>query len=99
MCILTIAFCLFAAANLDGMRDVTNQRLAVQQAVLAFPTPTDGDERMSLALVRPIIQPTLDPPSYTGLRGVRTFHIECDFLTLSALWIISYRRHKTTKKA
>lgn len=87
MSILTVAFCLFAAANLGGMQDVTIERLAAKQAVLAFPTPKDDDERISLAKVRPIIEPTLNPPSYTGLQGVRTFHIACDSLTILALWI------------
>jgi hypothetical protein len=91
MSIITAAFLLFTAANMSAMRDVTLQRIAVKDAISAYPTPKEGEEQASLPLIRPKLEPTLRKPS---VPDVLTFHVICDGLTVSALWIISYRRNK-----
>lgn len=98
MGILTVGFGLFAAANLDAMHDVTIQRLAAEEAIRKYPVPKDDEKRRALDSVRKTIEDSLTPPKYGGLKGVRTFHLTCDVLTLSALWTISYRRNKSAQK-
>ena len=41
--------------------------------------------------MRDTILPTLNPPPYDGLSGVRNFHIACDVLTVAALWAMELR--------
>ena len=91
--LVTVLYCFFAYKNLGGIRDVTYQRLAVHQTILSLPVEwLDASEKQ----LRPVIEPTLDPPAYPG---VRNFHVASDVLTVAAIWAMERRRVRAAKLA
>ena len=87
--LVTALYCCFAYKNLDAIHDVTVQRFAVLDAL----------KQLSSAGVTPsvnpsarILEPTLLPPAF---EGVRDFHILSDLLTIAALWAMELRRKRS----
>src|ERR1700685_3398680 len=58
MSVITVAFCLFAAGNLSGMRDVTLQRVALNAAIINYEPPPDTKASNVMEL-RKLLTPTL----------------------------------------
>ena len=91
--LVTVLYCFFAYKNLGAIKDVTDQRLAVHQAILSQPAELlDTTETK----VRPVIEPTLLPPEFPG---VRNFHVATDVLTVAAIWAMERRRVRAAKQA
>jgi hypothetical protein len=94
--LVTVLYVCFAYKNLGAIRDVTYERYALLDLLKAAPqldsaSPSAGAE---LVRVRDTILPTLNPPPYEGLGGVRNFHVACDVLTVAALWAMELRRRR-----
>ena len=83
--LVSILFSFFAFKNLDAIHDVTVQRFAVLDAIKKSP-PSNETASVSKA-----IEPTLNPPEFTG---VRNFHVTSDVLTILALWSMERRRRR-----
>jgi len=95
--LITVLYVSFAYKNCTAIRDVTFERYAVLAAIKEHPSPTatsEGD-RLSVARVRGLLEPTLRPPEYPG---VRNFHIACDVLTVAALWAMEWRRWRAARR-
>ena len=87
--IVSILFALFAYKNLDAMYDTTQQRFATLQAIKQF--DTSGATVPTAKRVRDLIEPTLNPATYSS---VRTTHVASDILTIAALWAMEFRRRR-----
>ena len=86
--LVTVLFTFFAYKNLDAIHDVTLQRFATLDAIKqASSSASDVPD----AKVRAVLEPTLNPPAYDG---VRTFHVASDLLTIITLWAMERRRAK-----
>jgi len=90
--IVSILFALFAYKNLDAMYDTTQQRFATLQAIKQF--DTSGATVPTAKPVRDLIEPTLNPATYSS---VRTTHVASDILTIAALWAMELRRRRMTE--
>ena len=91
--LVTVLYCFFAYKNLGAIKDVTDQRLAIHRAIVALPADRLDVKEIDL---RPVIEPTLLPPEYPG---VRNFHVASDVLTIAAIWAMERRRVKAAKTA
>lgn len=80
--LITVLYAFFAYKNLGAIHDVTVHRLAIRQAIQQ--STSDGT-------VKQLLEPTMTPPAY---EGVRNFHIASDLLTIAALWAMERRRTK-----
>jgi hypothetical protein len=87
--IVSLLFALFAYENLDAMYDTTRQRFATIEAIKQF--DSTGSNAGSLKQVRDLLEPTLTPATYSG---VRTTHVISDVLTIAALWAMEFRRRR-----
>ena len=86
--LVTVLFTFFAYKNLDAIHDVTLQRFATLDAIKqASSSASDVPD----AKVRAVLEPTLNPPAYDG---VRTFHVASDLLTIITLWAMERLRAK-----
>ena len=77
--LVTILFAFFAYKNLGAIHDVTIQRFAVLEMIKQTANPAAGS----------VLNPTLLPPAYPG---VRNFHVVTDLLTILTLWAMERRR-------
>jgi hypothetical protein len=91
--LVTVLYCFFAYKNLGAIKDVTDQRLAIHRAIVSLPGDRLDVKEIDL---RPVIEPTLLPPEYPG---VRNFHVASDVLTIAAIWAMERRRVKAAKAA
>jgi len=91
--LVTVLYCFFAYKNLGAIKDVTDQRLAIHRAIVSLPGDRLDVKEIDL---RPVIEPTLLPPEYPG---VRNFHVASDLLTIAAIWAMERRRVKAAKAA
>ena len=91
--LLSVLFSMFAYKNLGAIHDTTEQRMAAMQAIKQYDGSAQGagDVRHT----RTLLEPTLNPPDY---EGVRNFHIASDLLTLATLWAMELRRRRKTHK-
>ena len=85
--LVCILFILFASNNLDAMKDTTAQRFATLQAIKEFESSATPASKQ----VRDLIEPTLTPATYGG---VKRTHITSDFLTIAALAAMELRRRR-----
>ena len=92
--LLTVLFSFFAYKNLGGIHDATEQRFAALRAIKQYPQA--ALETAEVGQTREILEPTLVPPAY---EGVRNFHIVSDLLTLATLWAMERRRAKIEGRA
>ena len=86
----TVLYLVFAARNLGGLADATDQRLAVLDAIHRY--AATGEEAAPVAVARSTVEPTLAPPSYAAGRNV---HVGCDAFTVLTLWALQYRRWRS----
>jgi hypothetical protein len=94
MCVVTVAFCLFAAGNLLGMRDVTLQRVALDVTLMNYDPPPEAKLSNNVMELQKLVTPTLHPTPFEGVPGILAYHLTLDSLTIAALWIIAYRPGK-----
>jgi len=87
--VVSILFLLFAYKNLDAMYDTTQQRFATLQAIKQF--DTTGSTTPTAKPVRDLIEPTLNPATYSSVRAT---HVTSDVLTIAALWAMELRRRR-----
>jgi hypothetical protein len=87
--IVSVLFALFAYKNLDAMYDTTAQRFATLQAIKQF--DTTGSTTPTAKPVRDLLEPTLNPATYSSVRAT---HITSDILTIAALWAMELRRRR-----
>ena len=87
--LVTVLFAFFAYKNLGAIRDVSTERFAILSAIKAT-TPT-GENATEVKRVREVLEPTLNPPDYGG---VRNFHIASDLVTIAAFWSMEWRRRR-----
>ncbi|MGH7242221.1 MAG: hypothetical protein ACREJD_02250 [Phycisphaerales bacterium] len=95
--LVTILFCFFAYKNLGAIQDVTVQRFAVLDAVKkesALAASNASAYSGSVLTVSKLIEPTLQPPAF---EGVRIFHITSTVLTVAALWAMELRRKRAAQ--
>jgi hypothetical protein len=92
--IVSVLFALFAYKNLDAMYDTTAQRFATLQAIKQF--DTTGSTTRTAKPVRDLLEPTLNPATYSSVRAT---HITSDILTIAALWAMELRRRRLTNTA
>lgn len=85
--LVTVLFCFFAYKNLDAIHDVTLHRYATLDAIKQHPSRSMPDN----ARVAQLLEPTLLPPAY---EGVRNFHVTSDLLTVAAVWAMELRRKR-----
>lgn len=85
--LVCILFALFAYNNLDAMKDTTAQRFATLQGIKEFDSGGAAETRK----VRDLIEPTLTPATY---EGVRRTHVISDLLTIAALCAMELRRRR-----
>jgi hypothetical protein len=87
--LVTVLYSFFAYKNLGAIHDITVQRFATLEAIQQFsPAPA---EAATIQQVRALLDPTLRPPEFIG---VRNFHVASDLLTIAALWAMERRRQK-----
>ncbi|HME89037.1 MAG TPA: hypothetical protein VKE30_07510 [Chthoniobacterales bacterium] len=86
--IVSVLFALFAYKNLDAMYDTTAQRFATLQAIKQFDS---GGATATAKPIRDLIEPTLNPATYSS---VRVTHLASDILTIAALWAMELRRRR-----
>ena len=89
--LVSVLYTFFAYKNLGAIRDATFQRYAVLGAIKQAPTGGTPPDGVSVNRVRELLEPTLEPPGYDG---VRNFHIATDVLTLAAVWAMEWRRRR-----
>lgn len=82
-----LLFALFAYQNLGAMKDCTQQRFAVLEAIKQF--DANAGATTNPRPVRDLLEPTLTPATWTS---VRTTHIVSDVLTIAALLAMELRR-------
>jgi len=87
--IVSLLFALFAYNNLDAMYDTTQQRLATLQAMKQF--DANGTTVPTAKPVRDLLEPTLNPATYSRVRAT---HVTSDILTIAALWAMEMRRRR-----
>jgi hypothetical protein len=92
--IVSVLFALFAYKNLDAMYDTTAQRFATLQAIKQF--DTTGSTAPTAKPVRDLLEPTLNPATYSSVRAT---HITSDILTIAALWAMELRRRRLKNTA
>ena len=92
--LITVLYSFFAYKNLGAIRDVTGERHAILAAVKQY-APSPGTEAGQVQTVRALLEPTLAPPEYPG---VRNFHVASDLLTILTLWAMEWRRVRATKR-
>jgi hypothetical protein len=92
--IVSVLFALFAYKNLDAMHDTTAQRFATLQAIKQF--DTTGLTTPTAKPVRDLLEPTLNPATYSSVRAT---HITSDILTIAALWAMELRRRRLKNTA
>jgi hypothetical protein len=80
--LVAVLFACFAYKNLGAIHDVTIQRHAVLEAIKKTASPSP---------VAAVLDPTLQPPEFAG---VRNFHVFSDLLTIITLGAIELRRRK-----
>ena len=92
----TVLYCGFAYKNLDAIHDATATRFAALAAVQAYdPSAGPTTEAAAARSARGLIEPTLRPPAYDG---VRTFHVACDAGTLVTLWALQWNRWRRRRR-
>jgi hypothetical protein len=91
MSVITVAFCLFAAGNLSGLRDVTLERVALHAALVNYEPPPEAKQSNNMMELQKLVTPTLHPTPFEGGPGILSYHLTLDVLTIAALWIIAYR--------
>ena len=91
--LLTVLFSMFAYKNLGAIHDTSEQRIAALHAIKQYDAsaPSVGDVRKT----RTLLEPTLNPPDY---EGVRNFHITSDLFTLATLWAMEWRRRRMARE-
>jgi len=90
--LVTVLYACFAYKNLGAIRDVTGELLAVLSAMKSIaPTGSPPPNSVDVERLRELIEPTLNPPDY---EGVRNFHIACDVLTIASVWAMELRRRR-----
>src|SRR5437868_7099323 len=91
--LVSVLYVCFAYKNLGAIRDATFQRFAVLAAIKESAGPGQGGgaspDGVPVPRARELLEPTLDPPAY---EGVRNFHAASDVLTVAALWAMELRR-------
>src|SRR5687767_806553 len=89
--LVTVLYACFAYKNLGAIRDVTMERFAILSLIKeASPGATaQPAAAVDARRLRDVLEPTLNPPAYPG---VRNFHVACDVLTVAALWAMEWRR-------
>ena len=92
--IVSVLFALFAYKNLDAMSDTTAQRFATLQAIKQF--DTTGSTTPTAKPVRDLLEPTLNPATYSSVRAT---HVTSDILTIAALWAMELRRRRLKNTA
>jgi hypothetical protein len=92
--IVSVLFALFAYKNLDAMYDTTAQRFATLQAIKQF--DTTGSTTPTAKPVRDLLEPTLNPATYSSVRAT---HVTSDILTIAALWAMELRRRRLKNTA
>jgi hypothetical protein len=92
--IVSVLFALFAYKNLDAMYDTTAQRFATLQAIKQF--DTTGSTTPTAKPVRDLLEPTLNPATYSSVRAT---HVTSDILTIAALWAMEVRRRRLKSTA
>jgi hypothetical protein len=92
--LLTVLFAMFAYKNLGAIHDTTEQRIATLQAIKQYDASAPGASDVRRA--RTLLEPTLNPPDYAG---VRDFHLASDLLTLATLWAMELRRRRIARAA
>ncbi|HEV2292859.1 MAG TPA: hypothetical protein VGR35_03335 [Tepidisphaeraceae bacterium] len=90
--LVTVLYACFAYKNLGAIRDVTFERYAILELLKQPPQLQESGD--VIQRVRSAILPTLNPPAYGGIGGVRNFHVMCDVLTIAALWAMELRRRR-----
>jgi hypothetical protein len=88
--IITVLYACFAYKNLSAIGETTHQRLAI----LAAAKEASSADSPDATRLRQLLEPTLQPPSY---EGVRNFHLATDVLTVAAFWAMEWRRHRWAK--
>ena len=91
--IFTIAFVGVAMVNLDGMKNIAHQRLALQDLVAAAKAPS-----AAAVFAKPVSAKVVDayissvhPPSVCG---VVVAHLFCDAVVIAAIWVLTPRGTK-----
>jgi hypothetical protein len=90
--LVTVLYASFAYKNLGAIRDVTMERFAILNLIRETPPGAAVEPgTAAMARLRDVLEPTLNPPDYPG---VRNFHVACDVLTVAALWAMEWRRRR-----
>jgi hypothetical protein len=91
--IVSLLFGLFAYENHDAIQIATGQRLATHEAITKFDPGATGPTAKP---VRDLLEPTLNPATYSS---VRVTHVTSDILTIAALWAMELRRRRLKNTA
>jgi hypothetical protein len=98
--LVSVLYACFAYKNLGAIRDATFQRFAVLAAIKESAGPGQAGgafpDGVPVPRFRELLEPTLQPPDY---EGVRNFHVASDVLTLAALWAMELRRMRYAPRA
>lgn len=93
--LVTVLYFCFAYKNLGAIGDATAQHFAILDAIKQIPIQSaggpDAADADRVQIVRRLLEPTLTPPDYSG---IRTFHVATDLLTVAALWTMVLSRRK-----
>ncbi|MEX1095277.1 MAG: hypothetical protein WED34_04470 [Planctomycetales bacterium] len=84
--LVSVLYAAFAYKNLGAIRDVTEQRFAILEALRE-----SANADVDVKPVRERIEPTLVGPADVDIRN---FHVACDALTIATLWAMEFRRRR-----
>lgn len=86
--LLTVAFIGIAAANLGGMKNVAQQRVALR-ALLMHAGTEKADQVFKIPLPSDtVVKAYLDFPPPPPVKGVVTTHLCCDAMVIAAIWVL-----------
>jgi hypothetical protein len=86
--LLTVAFIGIAAANLGGMKNVAQQRVALR-ALLMQARTENADKVFKVPLPsEAVVAAYLDVPPPPPVNGVIATHLCCDVVIIAAIWVL-----------
>jgi len=86
--LLTIAFIGIAAANLGGMKNVAQQRVALRALLMNAKTEKADQVFKAPLPSQAVIAAYLDVPPPPPVAGVVATHLCCDVVVIAAIWVL-----------
>jgi len=87
--LVTVLYACFAYKNLGAIEATAAEERAIRTAIKAYPEV--GPTALDINRARTALEPVM--PDY-DTSGARYFHLACDLLTITAVWVKEWHRRK-----